>query len=173
MTDMIMPRAPRISRFERGKTYTVDEIKKADGYHRESYLLMLVTMLLKLEANHKAYYAGMGWERDYEQKRGVSFGDKWDKVWIMTEYGNSEGEYKKARIVCHIDADTGTIYKSNGWKGAPYPQPRADIFVPESYEYADPHGGWLYANFKADQPRHGDSSIKKIIDKGEAIMSGQ
>ena len=64
MTDMIMPKAPRTSRFERGKTYTVDEIKKAETYHRESYLLMLVSMLLKLEHNHAAYYAGMGWQRD-------------------------------------------------------------------------------------------------------------
>ena len=164
MTEMIMPRAPRTSRFERGKTYTVDEIKKADTYHRASYLLMLVTMLLKLEANQKAYYAGMGWKRDYETKRGVTFGDKWDKVWVLNDDG------KKARIVCHIDSNTGIIYKSNSWKGAPYPQPRADIFVPETYEYADPHGGWLYANFKADKPRRGDS-VKSIIDKGKAIMS--
>lgn len=171
MGDFKMPKAPRISRFERGKTYLIDEVKQADSFHRESYLLMLVELMEKLEENHKAYYAGMGWERDYEQKRGVTFGDKWDKVWVMTEYGNAEGEYKRARIVCHIDADTGTIYKSNGYKGAPYPQPRADIFIPETYEYADPHGGWLYANFKADQPRHGDASIKKTLEKGKAIMT--
>lgn len=156
----------RIQRFERGKTYNLSEIFAANETSKEPYLTALVELIGKLEDNHKAYYAGMGWERDYEAKRGVTFGDKWDKVWTLRD-----GE--KARIVCHIDANTGTIYKSNGWKGAPYPQPRADIYVPESYEYADPHGGWLYANFKADQPRHGDSSIKKIIDKGEAIMSGR
>lgn len=156
----------RIQRFERGKTYNLSEIFAANETSKESYLTALVELIGKLEDNHKAYYAGMGWERDYEAKRGVTFGDKWDKVWTLRD-----GEI--ARIVCHIDANTGTIYKSNGWKGAPYPQPRADIYVPESYEYADPHGGWLYANFKADQPRHGDSSIKKIIDKGEAIMSGR
>ena len=59
-----MPKAPRTSRFERGKTYTVDEIKKAETYHRESYLLMLVSMLLKLEKNAEAYYAAMGYQND-------------------------------------------------------------------------------------------------------------
>ena len=106
----------------------------------------------------------MGWEGNYEKKRGVTFGDKWDKVWVV----NDEG--KKARIVCHIESNTGIIYKSNDWKGAPYPKPRADIFVPETYEYADPHGGWLYANFKADQPRRGES-VKDTLDKGKAIMT--
>jgi hypothetical protein len=166
MTEYKVPKAPRISRFKRGKTYTVDEIRKADGYHRESYLLMLVSMLLKLEKNAEAYYATMGYQRDYETKRGVTFGDKWDKVWVMRDG-------KKARIVCHIDADTGIIYKSNSAKGAPYPKPRADIFIPESYEYADPHGGWLYANFKADQPRYGDASVKKTIEEGLAIMNSE
>ena len=81
MTEMIMPRAPRTSRFERGKTYTVDEIKKADTYHRASYLLMLVTMLLKLEANQKAYYAGMGWKRDAMRCDGMEWdGMRWDAM---------------------------------------------------------------------------------------------
>ena len=155
----------RIQRFERGKTFTLDEIKqKMEESPFDSYMKALIKLLEKLEENHKAYYAGMGWERNYEKKRGVTFGDKWDKVWVV----NDEG--KKARIVCHIDSNTGIIYKSNDWKGAPYPKPRADIFVPETYEYADPHGGWLYANFKADQPRRGES-VKDTLDKGKAIMT--
>ena len=154
----------RIQRFARGKTYNLSEIYAANEASKESYLTALVEFIGKLEDNHKAYYAGMGWERDYEKKRGVTFGDKWDKVWVLNDNGD------KARIVCHIDSNTGIIYKSNHWKGAPYPQPRADIFIPETYEYADPHGGWLYANFKADQPRRGES-IKDTLDKGKAIMT--
>ena len=170
MTDFQMPKAPRISRFERGKTYTIDEVKQADSFYRESYLAMLVELMKKLEENHKAYYAGMGWQRDYEKKRGVTFGDKWDKVWVLNENGD------KARIICHIDSNTGIIYKSNSWQGAPYPKPRADIFVPETYEYADTHGGWLYANFKADQPstqtqKSKGTHVKEILEKGKAIMT--
>lgn len=166
MTDFQMPKAPRISRFERGKTYTIDEVKQADSFYRESYLAMLVELMKKLEENHKLYFAGMGWDKNdaYENKRGVTFGDKWDKVWVLNNNGD------RARIVCHIDSNTGIIYKSNSWKGAPYPQPRADIFEPETYEYADPHGGWLYANFKADQPRRGES-VKDTLEKGKAIMT--
>jgi hypothetical protein len=168
----------RLQRFARGKTYNLSEIYAANEASKEPYLTALVELIGKLEDNHKAYYAGMGWQRDYEQKRGVTFGDKWDKVWVMTEYGNAEKEYKKARIVCHIDSNTGIIYKSNSWQGAPYPQPRADIYQPESYEYADPHGGWLYANFKADQPstqtqKSKGTHVKEILEKGEAIMSGK
>lgn len=155
----------RMQRFERGKLYTTTEIFAANEASKESYLTALVELLGKLEHNHAAYYAGMEWDNDVEAKRGVTFGDKWDKVWTLRD-----GE--RAMIVCHIDSNTGIIYKSNSWKGAPYPQPRADIYVPESYEYADPHGGWLYANFKADKPRRGDS-VKSIIEKGEAIMSGR
>jgi len=174
MTDMIMPRAPRISRFERGKTYSVDEIKNADGYHRESYLLMLVTMMLKLQENAEAYYEGMDYSRNpNELKRSATFGDKWDKVWTMRDG-------KKANIVCWIDADTGLIYKPNG-VSAPYPKPRADIFEPESYEYADPHGGWLYKNFDAEKKSmrkaklnsNKKRSLKEVLEEGEAKMSGR
>ena len=100
----------RLQRFARGKTYNLSEIYAANEASKEPYLTALVELIGKLEDNHKAYYAGMGWQRDYEQKRGVTFGDKWDKVWVMTEYGNAEKEYKKARIVCHIDSNTGIIF---------------------------------------------------------------
>jgi hypothetical protein len=159
----------RIQRFAKGKTYNLSEIWAANEASKESYLTALVEFIGKLEENHLAYYAGMGWERDYEQKRGVTFGDKWDKVWVLNDN-------KKARIVCHIDSNTGIIYKSNSWQGAPYPKPRADIYEPESYEYADPHGGWLYADFKPNQPstqtqRSRGTNIREILEKGQAIMS--
>lgn len=162
----------RIQRFAKGKTYNLSEISAAnktskDWCFSESYLTALVEFIGKLEDNHVAYFAGMDWSwRDCtESKRGVTFGDKWDKVWVLRDG-------KKSRIVCHIDSNTGIIYKSNGWQGAPYPKPRADIYQPESYEYADPHGGWLYADFNANEARRrNDSSVKAIIEKGEAIMS--
>ena len=108
-----------------------------------------------------------------ELKRSVSFGDKWDKVWTMRDG-------KKANIVCWIDANTGLIYKPNG-VGAPYPKPRADIYETESFEYADPHGGWLYKNFDAEKKSmrkaklYSDKkrSLKEVLEEGEAKMSGR
>jgi len=138
MTDYEIPRAPRITRFERGKTYLIDEIKqKMEETPFESYTKALLEMLVKLEDNAAAYYKDMEYDFTSEQYRGVTFGDKWDKVWIMRDG-------IKARIVCWIDSDTGLLYKPNG-VSAPYPQPRADMFDPETYENADPNGGWLYA----------------------------
>jgi len=173
MTDYEIPRAPRITRFERGKTYLIDEIKqKREETPFESYTKALLEMLVKLEDNAKAYYAGMDYSRNpNELKRSVTFGDKWDKVWTMRN-----GE--KANIVCWIDANTGLIYKPNG-VSAPYPKPRADMFDPETYKYADPHGGWLYKNFDAEKKSmrkailfsNKERSLKEVIEKGEAIMS--
>ena len=157
----------RIQRFAKGKTYNLSEIYAANEASKESYLTALVEFIGKLEDNHVAYFAGMDWRDSTESKRGVTFGDKWDKVWVLRDG-------IKGRIVCHIDSNTGIIYKSNGWQGAPYPKPRADIYQPESYEYADPHGGWLYADFNANEARRrNDSSVKAIIERGEAIMSGK
>ena len=157
----------RIQRFARGKTYNLSEIFAANEASKEPYLTALIELVGRLEHNAKAYYAGMGWDNQRETQRCVTFGDKWDKVFVLLD-----GE-KKARIICHIDSNTGLIYKSNTPQGAPYPKPRADIYDEESFKYADPHGGWLYANFAADKPRYGDSSVKSVIEKGEAIMSGQ
>jgi len=127
----------RIQRFAKGKTYNLSEIYAANEASKESYLTALVEFIGKLEDNHVAYFAGMDWRDSTESKRGVTFGDKWDKVWIIRDG-------IKARIVCWIDSDTGLLYKPNG-VSAPYPQPRADMFDPETYENADPNGGWLYA----------------------------
>jgi hypothetical protein len=160
MTEYEIPRAPRISRFAKGRTYTIEGIKENMKAPQESYLLALVDMLKKLESNVEAYYAGRGWSEPTDAKRGVTFGEKWDKVWVMRN-----GE--RANIICFIDADTGEIYKPAG-VNKPYPKVRADMFEPESYEYADPHGGWLYADFKADKARYmRDLSTKEYIDKGQ------
>lgn len=160
MTELEIPRAPRISRFAKGRTYTIEGIKENNKAPQESYLLALVEMLKKLESNAEAYYAGRGWTNP-ESKRGVTFGEKWDKVWVL----NKDSE--RARIICFIDADTGEIYKPAG-VNKPYPKVRADIFEAESYEYADPHGGWLYADFNANKARnYRDMSTKEYIDKGQ------
>jgi hypothetical protein len=160
MTELEIPRAPRISRFAKGRTYTIEGIKENNKAPQESYLLALVEMLKKMESNTEAYYAGRGWSRPTDAKRGVSFGEKWDKVWVMRN-----GE--KANIICFIDADTGEVYKPAG-VNKPYPKVRADIFEAESYEYADPHGGWLYADFNANKARnYRDMSTKEYIDKGQ------
>ncbi len=165
MTELEIPRAPRISRFAKGRTYTIEGIKENMKAPQESYLLALVEMLKKLESNVEAYYAGNGWSEPTDAKRGVSFGEKWDKVWVL----NKEGE--PARIICFIDADTGEIYKPAG-VNKPYPKVRADMFEAESYEYADPHGGWLYADFKADKARYrNDRSAKEYIEKGNAELN--
>ena len=162
MTDYTL-RAPRISRFAKGRTYTIEGIKENMKAPRESYLLALIAMLKKLEHNTEAYYLGRGWSKPTDAKRGVSFGEKWDKVWVMRN-----GE--PANIVCFIDADTGEIYKPAG-VNKPYPKVRANMFESESYEHADPHGGWLYADFKADKPRfRDDTSTKGYIDKGNAEL---
>lgn len=155
-------KAPRISRFAKGRTYTIEGIEQNMKAPPESYLFALVDMLKKLESNVEAYYAGHGWGKPTDAKRGVTFGEKWDKVWVL----NKDSE--RARIICFIDADTGEVYKPAG-VNKPYPKVRADIFKAESYEYADPHGGWLYADFKADKPRYRDeTSTKAYIDKGNA-----
>lgn len=162
MTDYEIPQAPRISRFAKGRTYTIEGIKENMKAPRESYLLALIAMLKQLEHNVEAYYAGRGWSEPIE-KRGVSFGEKWDKVWSMRN-----GE--RTNIICFIDADTGEIYKPAG-VNKPYPKVRANMFESESYEYADPHGGWLYADFKVDKARYmRDLSTKEYIDKGNAEL---
>lgn len=164
MSDYVVPRAPRITRFEKGKTYLLADIKASNEAPSSSYLIALIEMLKKLEENAAAYYAGMGYDFKDELERGVTFGEKWDKVWIMRNG-------KKANIVCHIDANTGLLYKPNGI-GAPYPKPRADMFNPETYEYADPYGGWMYANYNPEQSKnYRDDSNAKIINKGRVIMS--
>jgi len=163
MSDYVIPQAPRISRFAKGRTYTIAGIKENMKAPQESYLLALVEMLKQLEHNVEAYYAGRGWSEPTDAKRGVTFGEKWDKVWVMRN-----GE--RASIICFIDADTGEIYKPAGIN-KPYPKVRANMFEPKSYEHADPHGGWLYADFVANKPRYQrDLSTKEYIDKGNAEL---
>ena len=163
----------RIQRFERGKLYNSSEIYAAYEANKESYLAALLELVDKLEENAKAYYAGMEYDFTDEQFRGVTFGDKWDKVWVMRDG-------KKARIVCYIDANTGLIYKPNG-VSAPYPKPRADMFDAETYKYADPNGGWLYKNFDAEKRSmrksilfsNQERNIKEVFEHGEDKMSGR
>jgi len=172
MADYEYIRAPRITRFERGKTYLLDDIKeKMETLQFESYMNALIDMLKKLEHNAAAYFKGMEYDYTDELFRGVTFGDKWDKVWVMR--GG-----KKARIVCWIDADTGLIYKPNG-VSAPYPKPRADMFDAETYKYADPNGGWLYKNFDAEKKSmrkaivfsKQERSTKDVLEHGEVKMT--
>jgi hypothetical protein len=168
LKDYEIPKAPRISRFAKGRTYTIEGIKEKNKAPQESYLLALVEMLKKLESNVEAYYAGHGWSEPTDAKRGVTFGEKWDKVWVMRN-----GE--RASIICFIDADTGEVYKPAG-VNKPYPKVRANIFEPASYEHADPHGGWLYAGFDAEAKRRNGSllfankprSTKEILEHGES-----
>jgi hypothetical protein len=169
---MVKMAQARIQRFERGKLYNSSEIFAANESNKESYLTALLELIVKLEDNAKAYYAGMDYSRNpNELKRSVTFGDKWDKVWTMRD-----GE--KANIVCWIDANTGLIYKPNG-VSAPYPKPRADIYDEESFKYADPHGGWLYKNFDAEKKSMRNSilwsnkerSTKEVLEHGEGKMS--
>jgi len=168
MSDYVIPKAPRISRFAKGRTYTIAGIKENMKAPQESYLLALVEMLKKLESNAEAYFKGMNWSLNNELERGVTFGEKWDKVWVMRK-----GE--RARIICFIDADTGEIYKPAGLN-KPYPKVRANMFEPKSYEFADPNGGWLYAGFDAEAKKRRNSllfenkprSTKEILEHGEA-----
>jgi hypothetical protein len=169
LKDYEIPKAPRISRFAKGRTYTIEGIKENNKAPQESYLLALVEMLKKLEDNALAYYKGMEYQRTPDDmQRGVTFGEKWDKVWVMRN-----GE--RASIICFIDADTGEVYKPAG-VNKPYPKVRANIFEPASYEHADPHGGWLYAGFDAEAKRRNGSllfankprSTKEILEHGES-----
>jgi len=161
----------RLQRFARGKTYNLSEIWAANEASKESYLTALIELIGKLEHNADAYFKGMNYEFTSELKRGVTFGDKWDKVWVMRDG-------KKARIVCWIDADTGLIYKPNG-VSAPYPKPRADMFDAETYKYADPNGGWLYKNFDAEKKSmrkaivfsKQERSTKDVLEHGEVKMT--
>jgi len=168
--ESIMAQA-RLQRFAKGKTYNLSEIWAANEASKESYLTALIELIGKLEHNADAYFKGMNYEFTSELKRGVTFGDKWDKVWVMRDG-------KKARIVCWIDADTGLIYKPNG-VSAPYPKPRADMFDAETYKYADPNGGWLYKNFDAEKKSmrkaivfsKQERSTKDVLEHGEVKMT--
>ena len=55
MTDYTL-RAPRISRFAKGRTYTIEGIKENMKAPQESYLLALIAMLKKLEHNTQCKY---------------------------------------------------------------------------------------------------------------------
>lgn len=168
MTDYEITKAPRITRFERAKLYTLDMIKqkvKENNKPFESYTAALVKMIAKLQHNSVAYYQGMGYKYDYPTNLGVTFGEKWDKVWRLNE--NDE----KASVLCFIDADTGLIYKPAG-TSQPYPKPRADMFDEATFENTDPHGGWLYNNYNENKPkRYADGKgTKQLIAEGNAKL---
>ena len=160
-----LEKAARITRFERAKLYTLELLKqKVEATQFESYTAALVKMIAKLQHNSVAYYEGMGYGKDHPTNLGVTFGEKWDKVWRLNH--NDE----KASVLCFIDADTGLIYKPAG-TSQPYPKPRADLYDEDTFENTDPHGGWLYNNYDENKPRNryaGGRSTKQVIAEGNA-----
>lgn len=79
------------------------------------------------QANHPGYHAPVILEPGTKNIRVVS----------CLVAGTSRTVY------CFIEKETGDILKAAGWKKAAKGI-RGNIFNPESYANADPHGSWLY-----------------------------
>ena len=120
---------------QKGTEYDLQDLKDVlvNQESPDPYLVALTKMIAKFDLNTTKFYMEKGY--DIEVKYVVTFGDKWDRVWVK--------ETNSKRAFCFIDSNTGLVYKPNDWKTCAKGE-RADIFIEESYEKADPHGGWLY-----------------------------
>jgi len=122
---------------QKGAEYDLQDLKDVlvNQESPDPYLVALTKMIAKFDLNTDKFYMEKGYDKD--KTFFVTFADKWDRVWIK-DTGREVG-----RAFCFVDANTGLVYKPNNWKSCAKGE-RADIFIEESYENADPHGGWLY-----------------------------